>query len=95
MASSESPGLPSQASEGDERVLALDFPSGGEDNRLSQGFGKIQVIPPIGTRMGHTRRTVRAMREDTVRPPAVAVTVGNRIVKLLGFRLQLVSGQVG
>jgi hypothetical protein len=47
-------------------VLALDFPSGGEDDSLWQGFGEIQVIPPIGTRMGHTRREVRTMREDTV-----------------------------
>jgi hypothetical protein len=79
---------------GDELVLALDFRSGGEDDRLSQGFGEIQVIPPIGTRIGHTRREVRTMRDDTVRPPDAAAIVGNRIVKLLVFRPQLVSGQV-
>jgi hypothetical protein len=39
--------------------------------------------------MGHTRREVRAMQEDAVRPPHTAATVGYGVIKfqVLGFQL--------
>ena len=88
-------GLPRQAGMGEEFVLAFDLPRGGEDDGLAQGFGQIQVIPHVCARMGHAGREVGAMQENAIRPPDTGATVGNGIVKLLVFGLQLLSREVG
>ena len=87
-------GLPRQAGVGVKLVLALDLSRCGDDDGLAQGFRQIQVVAHVGTRVGHTRREVRAVQEDAIRPPDTAATVGNGVVELLIFRFELVSGHI-